>query len=88
MMTSEKSPSIATVLQFLQLFVLVVGVAGIFAHIGRRDNQLQVNTLDISGLRIIAQDLLEAQITSASNDARIFESLDNLKDRVDRLERP
>ena len=87
-MNNDKRNNVSTVLQFLQLFVLVVGVAGVFAHIGRRDNQLRVNTVDISGLRTIAQDLLETQITSASNDARIFESLDNLKSRVDRLERP
>jgi hypothetical protein len=74
-------------MQFLNLVVLVVGVAGVFTHIGSRDNQLNQNTKEIEEIKGIAQDLLQTQITSASNDARLFESLESLKSRVSLLEK-
>jgi hypothetical protein len=80
--------NVATAVQFLQLFVLIIGVAGIFSHIGSRDNQLDTNTKDIAEIKGIAQDLLMAQITSASNDARLSEALDGLRDRINLLEKP
>lgn len=74
-------------MQLLQLIVLILGVGGVFMHIGSRDTQLQNNTKDIEEIKGIAQDLLETQITSTANDARLFESLEALKSRVALLER-
>tara|TARA_X000001382_G_scaffold15843_1_gene10067 strand:+ start:3027 stop:3290 length:264 start_codon:yes stop_codon:yes gene_type:complete len=86
-MSIESKQNISTMVQFLQLLVLIFGVAGVFTHIGSRDNQLATNTKEIQDIKGIAQDLLQTQITSTSNDARLFEALDALKTRVMLLER-
>tara|TARA_R110000772_G_scaffold178283_1_gene289686 strand:+ start:624 stop:887 length:264 start_codon:yes stop_codon:yes gene_type:complete len=86
-MSIESKQNISTTVQFLQLLVLIFGVAGVFTHIGSRDNQLATNTKEINDIKGIAQDLLQTQITSTSNDARLFEALDALKTRVMLLER-
>jgi len=85
-MTADSKTNMANVMQFLQLVVLILGVAGVFTHLGKRDSQLMHNTEDIREMSRIASDLLETQITSASNDAMLFESLDSLKVRVSLLE--
>jgi len=86
-MSTEQKQSVANVMQFLNLIVLIIGVGGVFMHIGSRDTQLQQNTKEIQEIKGIAQDLLQTQITSTSNDARLFESLDALKTRVALLEK-
>ena len=86
-MTAESKQNMAATVQFLQLLVLIFGVAGVFTQIGSRNNQLDTNTVEIKEIKGIAHDLLQTQITSASNDARHFESLDALKVRIMLLER-
>ena len=86
-MTADSKTNMANAMQFLQLIVLILGVAGVFTHLGKRDSQLMHNTEDIKEMSKIASDLLETQITSASNDAMLFESLDSLKVRVSLLEK-
>lgn len=86
-MTSESKQNVSNVVQFLNLIVLILGVGGVFMHIGSRDTMLQNNTKDIEEIKGIAQDLLQTQITSTTNDARHFEALSNLKSRVELLER-
>lgn len=86
-MNELSKSNLNSIIQLLQLVVLIFGVAGVFAHIGSRDNQLETNTKEIDEIQSIAKDLLEAQITSVSNDAQIFEALQGLKDRVLKIER-
>jgi len=86
-MNDLSKSNVNSIVQLLQLVVLIFGVAGVFAHIGRRDNQLATNTKEIGEIQNIAKDLLESQITSVSNDARIFEALEGLKVRVLKVER-
>lgn len=83
----DTKTNVTNLMQFLQLVVLILGVAGVFTHLGKRDSQLMHNTEDIKEMSRIASDLLETQITSASNDAMLFESLDSLKVRVSLLEK-
>lgn len=86
-MTQDSKQNVSNVVQFLNLIVLILGVGGVFMHIGSRDTMLDRNTKDIEEIKGIAQDLLETQITSTTNDARHFEALSNLKSRVELLER-
>lgn len=86
-MTQDSKQNVSNVVQFLNLIVLILGVGGVFMHIGSRDTMLNRNTKDIEEIKGIAQDLLETQITSTTNDARHFEALSNLKSRVELLER-
>lgn len=86
-MTQDSRQNVSNVVQFLNLIVLILGVGGVFMHIGSRDTMLDRNTKDIEEIKEIAQDLLETQITSTTNDARHFEALSNLKSRVELLER-
>lgn len=86
-MTQDSRQNVSNVVQFLNLIVLILGVGGVFMHIGSRDTMLDRNTKDIEEIKGIAQDLLETQITSTTNDARHFEALSNLKSRVELLER-
>lgn len=86
-MTQDSRQNVSNVVQFLNLIVLILGVGGVFMHIGSRDTMLNRNTKDIEEIKGIAQDLLETQITSTTNDARHFEALSNLKSRVELLER-
>ena len=86
-MTSESKQNVSNIVQLLNLIVLILGVGGVFMHIGSRDTMLQRNTQDIQEIKGIAQDLLQTQITSTTNDARQFEALSSLKARIELLER-
>ena len=82
----ETKTNVTNLMQFLQLVVLIMGVAGVFTHLGKRDSQLMHNTEDIKEMSRIASDLLETQITSAPNEPMLFSSLESLKVRVSLLE--
>ena len=79
------SPSIA--LQWLQLFVLTIGVAGFFTVLGSKNETINRTTADLSELKGIVQDLVKSQITFAVNDGRHQEMLDDLRIRVFDLEK-
>lgn len=85
-MTSESRQSIAMVVQFLQLFMLVIGVAGLFMALGRRDNQLQMNSSEITQLKDISTDLVKASIESTTTNREQDRRLDELRSRLARLE--
>jgi hypothetical protein len=79
------SPSIA--LQWLQLIVLTIGVAGFFTVLGGKNETINRTTSDLSELKNIVQDLVKSQITFAVNDGRHQEMLDDLRIRVFDLEK-
>ena len=79
------SPSIA--LQWLQLFVLTIGVAGFFTVLGSKNETINRTTSDLSELKDIVQELVKSQITFAVNDGRHQEMLDDLRIRVFDLEK-
>lgn len=86
--TQEKktfSPSIA--LQWLQLIVLTIGVAGFFTVLGSKNEVINRTTSDLSELKSIVQELVKSQITFAVNDGRHQEMLDDLRIRVFDLEK-
>lgn len=84
---AEEQKDRVVLLQWLQLLVLVFGVAGFFIDIGKRSQLLDKTNQDLSELKVIVQDLVKAQISSSANDATHKVILDDLKVRVMELEK-
>lgn len=84
---AEEHKDRVVLLQWLQLLVLIFGVAGFFIDIGKRSQLLDKTNQDLSELKIIVQDLVKAQISSSTNDATHRVILDDLKLRVMELEK-
>ncbi len=82
-----KPPPTSTVLQWLQLVVLTIGVLSLFTDLGRKAEVIDSTTADLAELKSIVHDLVKSQVTVAVNDARHQEVLDDLKLRVMDLER-
>jgi hypothetical protein len=90
MMVERRAPqrnTLSTVIQSAQLIVLVVGVGGIFAAIGRRDATLDHATLQIVELRGISSDLVRLIGNGSTTDATHSAQLASIEQRIDRLER-
>ena len=85
-MTEHKRPSMTIVLQCLQLGTIVIGVAGLFLTVGRKDARLVTNTSEIADLRDIASDLVKASIESTTTNRNQDRTLDDLRTRLARLE--
>ena len=75
-----------TIVQTITLATMILGIAGMFVVIGRKDQMIQFNSTQITELRDIAQDLVKSQVLGSSNDSHQAEQLNDLKRRVDRLE--
>ena len=87
---TDQNPRNQTVLgstiQMLQLVVLIIGVAGIFLTIGRRDQMLEQNQTQVSDLRLICSDLARVVGSLSISDASQTEQLRSIDQRLDRLE--
>ena len=87
---TDQNPRSQTVLgstiQMLQLVVLIIGVAGIFLTIGRRDQVLEQNQTQVSDLRLICSDLARVVGSLSISDASQTEQLRSIDQRLDRLE--
>ena len=70
----------------LQLVVLIIGVAGIFLTIGRRDQVLEQNQTQVSDLRVICSDLARVVRSLSISDASQTEQLRSIDQRPNRLE--
>lgn len=85
-MTDSHRLQLTTFLQIAQTLTIILGVAGLFLTLGRKDQMLETNAQDIQELRDIATDLArastEATMTNRSQDRR----LDEIRDRLTRLE--
>ena len=82
----ERKQTVTVVLQCLQLITLLIGVAGLFLTVGRKDARLGTNTNEIADLRDIASDLVKASIESTTTNRAQDRSLDDLRTRLARLE--
>ena len=85
-MIQPNRDTVSVVVQFLQLATLVIGVAGIFLTVGRKDARLETNTKEISELRGIASDLVRASVESTGTNRDQDRQLDDLRARIARLE--
>jgi hypothetical protein len=83
----DDKPHVSSIIQWIQLVVLSVGVGGFFVDIGKRTQQLDKQNQDLVELKVIVQDLVKAQIQISSNDATHKIMLEDLKARVVELER-
>ena len=79
--------TLAQVIQVLQLFAIVVGVAGMFVFIGKRDQQLTQVSVDLDKLIGAVNDLARAQASMAMSDAAQTRSLEDIQRRLNELER-
>lgn len=85
--TQERKTTLATVLSALQLTVLVIGVAGMFVMIGRRDQQLTDASTDIEKLAVVINDLAKAQASAAVMDSMHAKELQSIQQRLIEIER-
>jgi predicted nucleic acid-binding Zn-ribbon protein len=85
-MSDHKQQTVQIVVQFLQLVMLVIGVAGVFMEIGSKGERLTQNTTDIRELRDIAQDLLRTTVEVKTSDRAQEARLDDIRARLTRLE--
>lgn len=85
-MTTHPRLDLTTGLQILQVLAVCIGVAGIFLAVGRKDQVLDSSVQDIAELREIASDLARASVESAMNDRNQDRRLDEIRDRLLRLE--
>ena len=87
---TEQNPrnqnALGSTIQMLQLVVLIIGVAGIFLTIGRRDQVLEQNQMQVSDLRLICSDLARVVGSLSISDASQTEQLRSIDARLDRLE--
>ncbi len=87
---TEQNPrnqtALGSTIQMLQLVVLIIGVAGIFLTIGRRDQVLEQNQTQVSDLRLICSDLARVVGSLSISDASQTEQLRSIDQRLDRLE--
>lgn len=75
------------IVNVMQTVVLLATVAAIFMSVGGAKAQITNNSEDLKELGGVAQDLVKAQVTSSSNDVRHLDMLNDLRRRVDALER-
>ena len=80
--------SLAVVFQGANLLVMIIAIVGATITLGKRDAQIGFNQTAIGELRLIASDLVKSQVLSEANDSTHAAVLEELKRRVERLERP
>ena len=85
-MSEMQGQTVQMLLQFFQLVALLIGCAGIFMSIGRRDANITTNSEEITELRDIASSLLRTSIESTTTNRDQDRRLNELRDRVARLE--
>ena len=85
-MSDNHKASLGVVIQFFQLATLIVGVAGLFLTVGRKDARLEQNTVEIAELKDIASEIAKASIESTITNREQDRRLDDLKSRLARLE--
>lgn len=78
---------VATIVNLLQLVVMLVAVAKLFAMVGRRDAELTRATQDLAQLGAIVSDLAKTQVALSCTDNTHGEQIRDIGRRLERLER-
>lgn len=87
MSNSERSEfRVQTIINGLQLIVLLIGVATVFTSIGKRDQQITDTVSNLDELQSIVQELVKAQVSSVTKDGEHDRVLGELRQRIYRLE--
>ncbi|MAN60578.1 MAG: hypothetical protein CMI60_01395 [Parvibaculum sp.] len=84
---AESKPDWNRIASMVQTATLVIAISGVFMALGRDRATIVVNSSDLRELGNVAQDLLKAQVTTTSNDVLHLEMLNELRRRVDAIER-
>ena len=85
-MKNTNREALTMAIQTAQLITLVIGVGGIFMAIGKRDAAISTNTTEIGELRDIATDLVRASVEATTTNREQDRRLDDLRNRLARLE--
>jgi hypothetical protein len=83
----ESKPDWNRIAGMVQTATLVIAIAGMFMTLGRDRATIEANAGDLKELGNITQDLLKAQVTTTSNDVLHLEMLNELRRRVEAIER-
>jgi len=86
-MSEQSRSTMSQVVQVLQLIALIIGVAGMFTVVGKRDQMLTEVGTDLNKLAEVVNDLAKAQASSAMNDAVMKKELEDISRRLNNLER-
>jgi len=86
-MEQTKKINISLVVSSLQLVVMLIGIAGLFVTIGKKDAAIENTISDMTELKAIIQDLLKAQITVVSNDATHNAILSSTQKEIQEIKR-
>lgn len=70
----------------MQMVVLFAAAAAVFLNLGRRDEKLEFVSMQIDELRLVSQDLVKAQIIGSADDRSHEIIMQDLRDRLKRLE--
>lgn len=86
-MSDPNKANLGVVIQFFQLATLIIGVAGLFLTVGRKDARLEQNTVEITELKDIASELAKTSVELTVTDREQDRRLDDLRERLANLER-
>jgi len=82
----SKDLNMQTLIQGLQLVILVIGVAAVFTTVGKKEQIITQTSINLIELESIVQDLVKAQVYSATKASEHERTLVELKERIYRLE--
>ena len=74
------------IIGWLQTFLLLAAVAGMFMQVGKQTHQIDLNNEDIRELTKISTDLLKFQVFATAKDQELERRLNEMLDRLNKLE--
>lgn len=90
---TTNAPSIQTVLQVIQIVVLLGGLATMFVQLGRRDAQVDIQRVQLDEVRDVLREIAKAQTSFLVVDAThtveigtIRQQMVDLRAQIDRME--
>lgn len=85
-MTDESKRNSQLVASWAQFVAICIGIGTILVYVGRKDAQLATTTEQVVELQKIVTDLAKTQIVSTLKDEHQSEQIQDLFDRVTKLE--
>lgn len=85
-MTEESKRNSQLVASWAQFVAICIGIGTILVYVGRKDAQLATTTEQVVELQKIVTDLAKTQIVSTLKDEHQSEQIQDLFDRVTKLE--
>jgi len=76
----------AELASWLQLAAIVIGIATVLVRIGGKNENLRQSAAEIKDLAAIVRDLVRSQVEGEAKHNAIKDTLNELRNRLDRLE--